>query len=315
MKNLDASPSQSSSPLLVDTTPVAFVEGAGSVWIADGINREIGDVTRPDFFQPGDILAVHNLDGSVFIGTVSVAGLRNLVFDSPLTTAVKSGAAIVRLNSTAIVQNALITTFLGSDTTTSGGTVTDTFNIPPATSYIEVQTVGGGLVSLTITGVQSGVQYLTPPPVANPAFGGLFKSNPIQLMDTQVTISATSRVGNITTIESFAVSPPYGSQNGTPLISSGGVGQQGTWTPTSVVPPATSGTNFTIVAANPKRRGLTILADITTGSIYLLLASGAIVILPVSGYWEMPSPVTTAAVQGQTRNINTGGNVFANEIT
>lgn len=100
-----------------------------------------------------------------------------------------------------------------------------------------------------------------------------------------------------------------------PFLKTGG--QQGQWASTSISPPAAATTAFQILAANIARRGCLINAFINTGQISILLASGQprIVTLPVTGYWEMPSPINSGIVEGFTEIASVGGAVIATEIT
>lgn len=94
MINENAGP-QPSPPIYVETNPVTFVIG-NATSLADGQNRTIDGVGFPGYFNPGDFIAVHTLDGASFIGQVSSTGAGSVTFDAPIPITIKPGSALIK---------------------------------------------------------------------------------------------------------------------------------------------------------------------------------------------------------------------------
>jgi hypothetical protein len=90
---------------------------------------------------------------------------------------------------------------------------------------------------------------------------------------------------------------------------------KGTWTQTVVTPPVGNSASFTIIAANVNRRGLLISLYYTPGGQAISInLTDRLITIPSGGYWEMPSPITTASIPGLTEQANTA-KVVINEMT
>lgn len=215
------------------------------------------------------------------------------------------------------------------------------------TNAVALLVGSSGLNTLQVQGVQTGQNYLNLTASGMGAgLAGYFVSAVISAIDTQVKVTGTTGAAQGPTTVWMAglhgvqavfvfdnqrepAAAVITDTSGNPLGGSLFAGGQqppanslpvvpavptGTWTKTVVAVP-NSGT-ATLLAANASRRGVVIDANQGSGVIGVGLdTSNAIVFLPVNGYWEMPSPITTAQLVILTTAVGQGGNIIVYEIT
>lgn len=286
-------------------------------------------------------LGLVNVAGTVNIGnvpSVSISGTPNVNIASG-TVNIGNTPNITISGQTVTVGVNQPQTSEGSFTVPNNGNNTKNVTPPAGTHALGLTVDAGGLLTLLVTGTTSGTNYLNLQKGAA-YLQGAFVAPIFNAIDATFTVKGITDPGSGPTVVRIADLSPaeavfiFDNQQEPAAVelineltssrSARPAGQSmiavipeiptGTWTKTVVAVPA-SGT-FTLLAANSARRGVVIDANQGSGIIGVGLdTSNAFVFLPVNGYYDMPSPITTAQLVGLTTAAGQGGNIIVYEIT
>lgn len=294
--------------------------------------NDVADYTSSVVVQSGSVSITGTPSVTIASGTVSISGTANINISSQSVT----------------VNTNQPQTSLGNFVVPANGSNNAVYTLPAGCHAVGILVSSGALLSLSVAGITSGINYIGLTGIQSDQLTGYFVSPVLSVLDTQIRITGTTAAtGGPTTVYAVAILDAEGvyvfdnrrqpvgtflTDSGSnvinaanplpaapPLASAGGVGQQGTWTSSNVAASGVQNTPTSLLVANTNRRGVIIFSLMLGGPARIQINSAAntsiIVDLPSGAYWEMPSPVYTGQIWFNEPNAGQTGSVRVTELT